>query len=382
MKIKLYISKPIKTKILAMNKPLFTGIFFLIFYLASGQTAGPNSGSVFVNTPLSGSCKSWVNFKALASDDTYAGYDSLTGADPCYSDYMKATGFNFSIPGGTIIRGIIVEVERSDPDQRTADYRIRIVKGGAIGTTERSTGIAYPATDAYQAYGGCNDLWGEVWTNADINSSTFGVAIAAIRTATGANQGMVDHIRITVCYNFIILPVKIISFDARKNGAVTDITWETVEETDINRYELERSLDGSLFETVKTVLSRNNTGASIYSISDSRPAKGINYYRLKIIENSGRISYSRIATVHFASGKNIVIYPTILQKGEELFISNLNGDLIAASFYDSNGHLVGQIQSAARKIPASLLKHTRGMVYYILRDREGMIITKGNLQVY
>src|SRR3989344_5212889 len=59
------------------------------------------------------------------------------------------------------------------------DHRVRIIKGGAIGSTDKASGTAWPGSLAYTTYGGASDLWGETWTASDINASTFGVAISA-----------------------------------------------------------------------------------------------------------------------------------------------------------------------------------------------------------
>jgi len=67
---------------------------------------------------------------------------------------------------------------------------IRIVKGGSIGSTEKSTNAilttSYPGI--YVAYGGSTDLWGETWAASDINSSTFGVVYSCFVELTNYSQ--------------------------------------------------------------------------------------------------------------------------------------------------------------------------------------------------
>lgn len=94
----------------------------------------------------------------------------------------------------------MVEIERKGSSSPgIADNRVRIVKGGSIGTTNK-TGGAWPTSDAYATYGADDDLWGETWTPADINASNFGVAISAIGEFAFPTVASVDHIRITVYY--------------------------------------------------------------------------------------------------------------------------------------------------------------------------------------
>ncbi|MDD5751094.1 MAG: Hint domain-containing protein [Candidatus Peribacteraceae bacterium] len=60
------------------------------------------------------------------------------------------------------------------------DYRIRIMKGGVIGATDKSSPDAWPTGSfAYVTHGSETELWGETWTADDINASNFGIAVSA-----------------------------------------------------------------------------------------------------------------------------------------------------------------------------------------------------------
>jgi hypothetical protein len=115
---------------------------------------------------------------------------------------LVATGFGFSIPSGATIDGIVVGIERRYSGVGTIrDYRVRIVKGGSIGSTDRATSTNWTTSDVYEDHGGSTDLWGERWTTSDINSSNFGVAISAQKfSGVGSPTVGIDHIRITVYY--------------------------------------------------------------------------------------------------------------------------------------------------------------------------------------
>jgi hypothetical protein len=143
----------------------------------------------------------WTNpGNAGASDNSYATCSLSISAQ---SHYLKATNFGFSIPTEATIAGIVVEIERNGtsppPPPGISDNRVRIVKGGTIGSTNKTDGN-WPSSDAYSTYGADDDLWGETWTPADINASTFGVAISAAGVAIGGTSANIDHIRVTVYY--------------------------------------------------------------------------------------------------------------------------------------------------------------------------------------
>ena len=141
----------------------------------------------------------WANpSNAASSNNSYATI-TFTAASQV-SHYLKATNLGFSIPTGATINGIVVEVERNVFDEAgiALDTRARIVKGGSIGSTEKATGTSVPDTDAYITFGSSSDLWGETWTDSDINGSTFGFAYSS--TSSKAATLSVDHIRVTVHY--------------------------------------------------------------------------------------------------------------------------------------------------------------------------------------
>lgn len=94
--------------------------------------------------------------------------------------YNVRDTFGFSIPSTATIVGIQPTLERwavSVSNVETA--RIRIVKGGSIGTTELKTSSGGWATSPeWETVGGPANLCGTTWTPANINSTGFGVALA------------------------------------------------------------------------------------------------------------------------------------------------------------------------------------------------------------
>lgn len=167
-------------------------------------TAGPNNpGTQASDTTLGG--LSWTNpSDAATSNDAWATalLTASGGATP-FSQYLKLTGFGFSIPAGATIDGITVSVERNKTGFGTiVDNRVRIVKGGTIGSTDKASATAWPATtDSSASYGSSSDLWGDTWASTDINDSGFGIAISAKNThATQSGTARIDTATITVNY--------------------------------------------------------------------------------------------------------------------------------------------------------------------------------------
>jgi hypothetical protein len=109
-----------------------------------------------------------------------------------------------------------------------------------------------------------------------------------------------------------ILPVTIVNIAARRNADQTNqITWSVENEKNIQEYSIERSPNGTAFNTIGyTSPSANNNGSSSYSYHDEMPLNEINFYRIKAASNSGQLQYSNIAKVErMNSVANISVYP-------------------------------------------------------------------------
>jgi hypothetical protein len=68
------------------------------------------------------------------------------------------------------------------------DDKVRLIKGGTVGSTDRAVANAWQSTPTTTVYGGPSDLWGESWSRSDINSSNFGVAISAYGSGFTTNN--------------------------------------------------------------------------------------------------------------------------------------------------------------------------------------------------
>ncbi len=161
------------------------------------SSQGANSGSVFVND-IGGYV--WSNPQgAHYSDNVYATC-SIGNMPPYITNYLKATGFGFSIPTTASICGIEVKVERSSSNPVPVhDYLIRVVKNNTVTGTNYASNLNWGLTDSVVTYGSNSNLWGTTWTPADINDSTFGAAVIA--SSLFPSNPRVDQITIKVFYD-------------------------------------------------------------------------------------------------------------------------------------------------------------------------------------
>jgi uncharacterized repeat protein (TIGR03803 family) len=110
--------------------------------------------------------------------------------------------------------------------------------------------------------------------------------------------------------NNVSLPVTLTKFQVQRKNETAWITWETAQEANSKSFEIERSGNGNEFNNIGSVNARGNSNTTTsYSFSDDSPIKGMNYYRLKQLDNDGKFSYSSIKSIAFNKESNLIVYP-------------------------------------------------------------------------
>lgn len=115
-------------------------------------------------------------------------------------------------------------------------------------------------------------------------------------TATD-NMGVIDVTPAvyTIPYTAGVLPVELSSFTGTKQGDDNLLSWTTLQEDNLDHFEIGHSTDGVNFNAIGNIRANGNTpGRSDYSFADVKPMPGAIYYRLKIVDRDLRVTYSNI----------------------------------------------------------------------------------------
>lgn len=142
---------------------------------------------------------------AEACDGTDA---SVSLASASSSSAIVTEGYGFSLPAGTTINGVQVDVTKyatTGADNTIEDTTVSLVVGGTASGSNLGTTSAWPSSAADVTYGSSSTLWGLTPTVAQINASNFGVSIGAqnAKTRSGKTSSLtayVDCIDVTVTY--------------------------------------------------------------------------------------------------------------------------------------------------------------------------------------
>ncbi|WBO83920.1 T9SS type A sorting domain-containing protein [Hymenobacter yonginensis] len=132
-------------------------------------------------------------------------------------------------------------------------------------------------------------------------------------TTTDINGGTNTQ-NVTIPIGARPLPVTLVSFSAKAEGADAKLTWTTAQELNNDRFVVERSLDSNSFAVVAEVKGQGTkSSATNYTLTDAQAAsKGrVAYYRLRQIDTDGTSTYSSVQTVMFsiATRTTVAVYP-------------------------------------------------------------------------
>ena len=155
------------------------------------------------------------------------------------------------------------------------------------GTTYLSTGL-HNVLIHYGEYNGGNVLKLE-WESVDASVNRQLLAGTLLCSAQQAPRGP--------------LPITLLRFEAQPAGEQVELRWETAQEINNQRFELERSADGREYRTIGQVSGAGNSSSPHrYRYPDAQPLPGLSYYRLRQVDFDGATTVSGVVAVARPAG--------------------------------------------------------------------------------
>jgi hypothetical protein len=119
------------------------------------------------------------------------------------------------------------------------------------------------------------------------------------------------------------LPLHLLDFSGKAEGMAHLLSWKVAGEDPQEQYTLQHGTDGKQFRDVyNTKVNRSLNGNYSYSYED--PARGDNFYRLKLRDADGKETFSSIVKIHQNDlGENTVsVYPNPTRAGNRSIIES------------------------------------------------------------
>jgi hypothetical protein len=216
------------------------------------------------------------------------------------------------------------------------------------------------------------------WSDNDgvLTGSTYGVSI------TTGDYGQNDH---SIDFGFApvnILPVQRLEVTAVLSNGMVTINWQTENELNTKRFYAEQSTDGRSFANVGDVAAVGTfPGIKNYSLlHDITSINGVPviYYRIKLVDLDGKISYSNVVAVRIANINGVKTWPnpvkdyvaislySAVNTNMQVRITNMEGKTIRVNNY--------RITRGNNQLSLSGLQRIAGGVYLLeLKDNTGSI---------
>jgi hypothetical protein len=138
----------------------------------------------------------------------------------------------------------------------------------------------------------------------------------------------------TISGSCIPLPVPLVYFKANLNQSDVDLKWEIGNTQNVNRFVVLRKTYTDIdWKQIGMLYSQE--GVLSYGSTDANPPEGIVYYRLKIIDGDGDVSYSAIKQINVGKQNKLRLYPNpavctvtltgAFRKDDQLVIYDISG---------------------------------------------------------
>ena len=171
----------------------------------------------------------------------------------------------------------------------------------------------------------------------------------SLRAAGGATSGdiMFDYLRLEAPGTAVgdPLPIKFLPLSITKENTSAVLQWATLTEENNNHFEVERSSNGINFTSINRLPSKgNSTQKTAYTFTDNSPLMGVNYYRIKQIDKSGKYTYGNVASINFINKDNALkLYPNPAKNTVTLSFNIKEQGMLLANIINAKGNVVKEV---------------------------------------
>ena len=174
-----------------------------------------------------------------------------------------------------------------------------------------------------------------------------------------------------------LLPISLVSFNVIDNNGNASLSWQTEDEVNFSRFNVEKSADAVNFSAISTIAGQSKPGIHTYSYSDDKIFTGNNYYRLKLIDNDGKFSYSGVLLFTAATAKGLLIYPNPVAGNLVLMHPKAGtGSALMVFGYDGKKLAVYPVQENSIQTSVNVSKFTTGNYIVIFSDNKQRLTGK------
>ncbi len=136
------------------------------------------------------------------------------------------------------------------------------------------------------------------------------------------------------------LPVDLLSFTGKIENQNVVLNWQVTNEVGLSSYDVQRSADGLSFSTIEAIVPKGSGALKSYSTIDQEPLSSKSYYRLKLVDNDGSVTYSTSISMNING--EIRVYPNPTEDGTVFLELENSTEEVLVVLLDALGRTVYQ----------------------------------------
>jgi hypothetical protein len=138
------------------------------------------------------------------------------------------------------------------------------------------------------------------------------------------------------------LPVTLLDFIAYQQQNFVHLEWSTASENNSDHFTIERSGDGAQFDSLTVIPAAGNSNFLLnYGYDDKSIPDGRVYYRLKLTDKDGRVTYSKTITGVHEITAGVDFFPNPVSDRGNLNIRSKKKGVLLYRIIDNTGRLFG-----------------------------------------
>ena len=166
-----------------------------------------------------------------------------------------------------------------------------------------------------------------------------------------------------------LLPLKFTAIDAERIRDAAEVSWSIADAYNVDYFEVERSVDGSSFESIGK--AGYEAFKEQYVYKDPMPYDGVQFYRIKAVDLDGSYRYSDIAFLPAASVSSLRVWKSAPHR---IRVQSYSPDQAqAVEIYNMLGQLIVRKVLNPGDTEISLPELSRGM-YLVRIGRESFLL--------
>lgn len=191
-------------------------------------------------------------------------------------------------------------------------------------------------------------------------------------TGTNTTEFILDDVIVNLVPDQCsVLPLKLISFTATKSENDVTLFWQTTNEQNTLRFQVQYSQDDFNWSDLVFIASPgNSTRLNNYNFIHHDSRIGYNYYRLKQIDSDGRFTYSKVVVIRIKSKDGIFVFPNPTSGDINICFDNSRA-IKSVTLFTCDGKKIGELSGTENLQKLNLNKSPSGIYFLCVVTRDG-----------